>query len=375
MRIAYLSTFYPFRGGIAQFNALLYRQLEKHHELKAYTFSRQYPNFLFPGETQFVNTSDDSDVVSAERILDTLNPYSYLKTARIIAQFQPDLLLLRLWIPFVAPALGTVSKKLHKNGIKSICIADNILPHEARIGDLSFLKYMLRRVDGFIVMSQTVAQQLVSLKPDAKYILHPHPIYEHFGKRIDRSKACQMLNLPPEKRIILFFGFIRDYKGLDILLRSVPYLDDSYILLIAGEVYGSFKKYQSIIDELKIAHKVKLWIRYIDDQEVAGIFSAADVCVLPYRSATQSGIVQIAYNFDLPVICTNVGGLSEMVSNDSTGFVLSTHEPSEVANKIEHYFNKDLKIPFSQNISQTKVVYSWQNFAKNLVTFYNDMMH
>jgi glycosyltransferase involved in cell wall biosynthesis len=373
MRIAYLSTFYPYRGGIAQYNAMLYRELEKRHEIKAYTFTRQYPHIFFPGDTQYVTESDKIDLIQAERILDSINPISYLKTAKEIRHFQPHLLIIRLWMPFFSPSLATVAKKVQKIGTKTICIADNVIPHERRFGDLSLLRYLLKRVDGFIILSKIVEQQLLSLKPNVKCVLIPHPIYEHFGNPIDIEKARKQLDLPLDKKIILFFGFIRDYKGLDILLRSMKHLNNEYLLLVAGEVYGSFEKYQVTIEELRIEDKIKLCIEYINDQDVASFFSAADVCVLPYRSATQSGIVQIAYNFNLPVICTNVGGLSEMVSDGVTGFVLDSQKPEDVAGKINHYFENNLKSKFSQNINQTKMVYSWQNFAGKLISFYDEL--
>lgn len=373
MRIAYLSTFYPYRGGIAQYNAMLYRELEKHHEIKAYTFTRQYPNIFFPGDTQYVTESDKIDLIQAGRVLDTINPISYFKAAKEINKFRPQLLIIRLWMPFFAPSLGTVAKKVQRNGTKTICIADNIIPHERRFGDLSLLKYLLKRIDGFVTMSKIVEQQLLSLKSNAKCFFIPHPIYEHFGNPIDQEQARKLLDLPANKKIILFFGFIRDYKGLDILLKSMIHLNNEYFLLIAGEVYGNFGKYQKTIEELGIQDKIKLYIEYIKDQDVASFFSAADVCVLPYRSATQSGIVQIAYNFNLPVICTNVGGLSEIVSDGVTGFVLDSQNPEDVAIKICHYFEHNLKSRFSQNINQTKMVYSWQNLAKKLISFYDDL--
>jgi glycosyltransferase involved in cell wall biosynthesis len=364
MRIAYLSTFYPYRGGISQFNALLYRNLEKNNEIKAFNFSRQYPDFLFPGQTQYVTPTDDVDKIETLRLLDSINPLTYGKSATIIRGYNPDLLLMKFWMPFFAPSLGYISGNIRKKcNAKSIAILDNVIPHERKPGDLFLIRYFLKKVDGFIVMSTTVEKELLSLYPDAKYILKPHPVYEHFGKSIEKSEARKKLHLPENKNIILFFGFIRDYKGLDELLRSFSRLSDDYHLMIAGEIYGNFEKYQAIINDLNLSEKVSLFIRYIDDAEVPAFFSAADVCVLPYKSATQSGIVQIAYNFNLPVIATDKGGLSEMVTDNKTGFIISSSESALIADKIEEYFNKKCYQEFSKNILAIRNEYSWQAFS------------
>jgi glycosyltransferase involved in cell wall biosynthesis len=374
MRIAYLSTFYPYRGGISQFNALLYRILEKNNEIKAFNFSRQYPDFLFPGQTQFVTESDKVDKIETLRLLDTVNPFSYVKTSGIIKGYNPDLLIMKFWMPFFAPSLGYVSGATRKScKARSIAILDNIIPHERKFVDMLLIKYFLNKVDGFIVMSSTVEKELLSLNPDAKYILKPHPVYEHFGQNIDKTEACRKLNLPENKKMVLFFGFIRDYKGLDELLRSFSRLSDDYHLVVAGEVYGNFEKYQTIINDLNLAEKVSLFIRYVDDNEVPAFFSAADVCVLPYKSATQSGIIQIAYNFNLPVIATNKGGLSEMISDNKTGYIIPSSEPAIIANKIEEYFSGNHFKEFSQNIQSIRSEFTWQAFADAIMQLYSEI--
>ncbi len=368
MRLAYLSTFYPYRGGISQFNALLYRALEKNNEIKAFTFKRQYPGFLFPGETQFVTENDNIDKIDAARVLDTINPLSYLKAGKLIAGYNPDLLIMKFWMPFFAPSLGYVSGRLRKrNKTKTIAILDNVIPHERKPGDMALIRYFLKKVDGFIVMSTIVKNDLLSLKPEAKYILKPHPLYEHFGEKIEKIEALKKLNLPEDKNIILFFGFIRDYKGIGELIKSFKFLPDNFHLVIAGEVYGSFAKYQDIIDELGLKDKISIFTKYISDREVSVFFSAADVCVLPYKSATQSGIVQIAYNFNLPVIATNVGGLSEMITDYQTGLIIPTCEPELISEKIEEYFNKNYFKTFSENIQLKRNEFSWQGFAEAII--------
>src|ERR1035437_6043426 len=278
MKLAYLSTFYPFRGGTAQFNASLYRAFEKEHTVKAFTFTRQYPDFLFPGETQMVTEKDNADKISSERILDTMNPLSYYSSASKIRKFSPDILLMKYWMSYMAPSLGTVAKKI-KEQSKVITILDNVIPHEKNFFDAAFTKYFLKQNHGFVVMSDSVKNDLLKFIPDAKYIFHSHPLYDHFGKKADSIEARKKLKIPGEKKVVLFFGFIRDYKGLDLLIDAVAKLNDEYVLVIAGEVYGSFEKYDQQIEKLGIQNKISSHVRYISDDEVPLFFSSADVCV------------------------------------------------------------------------------------------------
>ncbi len=373
MKIALLSTLYPFRGGIAQFNAALFNEFKKKHTVKAYTFTRQYPNFLFPGQTQYVTESDNAEVIDSEEVLDSINPLSYFLTARKINLYRPRLLIAKFWMPFFAPSLGYVSHKLQRQGTKSIAIIDNLIPHERRIGDINLVKYFINRFDAFVVMSKEVERDLLRFSPNAKYVLHPHPIYDHFAKKVEKEKASNQLNLPQNKKIILFFGFIRKYKGLDILLRSMRHLSDDYLLLVAGEIYGSFDEYQKIIDEEEIAGKVSLHIRYINDDEVPLFFSAADVTVLPYKSATQSGIAQIAMHYELPLIVTQKGGLPEMIQHEKTGLILENEDAEELARLIDYYFQKNCKSKFAKEIAKQKERYSWPQFAQGLLTLYEQL--
>ena len=368
MRIAYLSTFYPFRGGIAQFNASLYRAFEKQHEIKAFTFTRQYPDFLFPGETQMVTEKDRADKILSERILDTLNPFTYSSAARKVKNFSPDILLMKYWMSYMAPSLGTVAKKVKKNS-KVITILDNVIPHEKRFFDEAFTKYFLRQNYGFVVMSDAVKKDLLKLKPDAKYIFHPHPLYNHFGNKVDSSEAKRKLNIPEGKKIILFFGFIRDYKGLDLLIDAMSKLNNEHILVIAGEVYGSFEKYFQQIEKLGVKNKIVQHVRYINDDEVPLFFSAADVCVLPYKSATQSGITSIAYHFDLPLIATNVGGLQESIHHNKTGLIINSPYSNLIAEAIQKYFSQNFKSKFQEEIQKLKKELSWESLSNAIIEF------
>jgi glycosyltransferase involved in cell wall biosynthesis len=368
MRIAYLSTFYPFRGGIAQFNASLFRELEKKHEILAFTFTRQYPDVFFPGKTQYVTNDENADPIKSIQTLDSINPFTYYYTARQIKAFNPDLLVMKYWMSFFGPSLGTVAKLMPEQ-TRVVTILDNVISHEKRFFDSAFTRYFLKHNDGFIAMSETVKNDLVSLKPDATYIKKEHPLYDHFGKKANPSESRRRLNLSPEKKTLLFFGFIRDYKGLDVLIKAFDLLDDSYQLVIAGETYGSFVKYRQLIDSIRNKDHVHVFNDYITDDQVPVFFSAADVCVLPYKSATQSGITSIAYHFDMPIIATDVGGLRESIHNQSTGIIVNHPEPEPIALAIKEYFAGRLSSKFISNIQKIKEELSWKNFANSLVEF------
>jgi glycosyltransferase involved in cell wall biosynthesis len=370
MKVLFLSTFYPFRGGIAQFNALLYREIESIHDVKAFTFTRQYPDFLFPGQTQFVTKQDKADPIPALRILDTINPFTYLKTAGRVRKENPDIVITKYWMTFFAPCLGYVLGKMKGRAVR-VSILDNVVPHEKRFFDSAFNRYFLKRNDGFIVMSDKVLQDLLSVRPNARYLRIDHPVYNQFGTKMDREKALDALGLGSSfnHKILLFFGIIRDYKGLDLLIDALELLDDSYELIIAGEVYGSFAKYEEQILNKGLTGRVRLFNQYIDDEQVTTFFSAADVCVLPYRSATQSGIISIAKYFEIPVIATNVGGLKESFEHKKTGLIIKDVSPEAIKNGIEEFFESDLRWSAAEFIRKENELNSWSAFATKLIDF------
>lgn len=369
MKIAFLSPFYPFRGGIAQFSDSLYLALAGNNEVKAFTFTRQYPGMLFPGKTQFVDSDDQNRNIPVTRVLDSINPLSYYKTAKEIIRFNPDFVLISYWMPFFAPAFGKIAGLLKSKGIKVIGIMHNVIAHEKRVGDESLTKYFFNKCDGFILLNKSSEKDLLRLKPDAKYIIHSHPLYDHYGAKILQSEARHKLGIPDDKKVILFFGFIRDYKGLDLLIESLKDLNDDYLLLIAGEVYGNFKKFDELIDKSGVRNKINLQVRYIPETEIPVFFSASDVCVLPYRTATQSGIVGIAYHFDLPVIVTNVGGLAEMVEENKTGLIINNPNSLLISKALQKYFSEDLKDKFAPNIIAYKSQHSWNRLADEIISF------
>jgi glycosyltransferase involved in cell wall biosynthesis len=249
-------------------------------------------------------------------------------------------------------------------------IADNVIPHEKRPGDRIFTNFAFKAVDYFVVQSDSVERDLLSLKPDAKYVKLQHPIYEIFGDRVDRKEARKQLNIPADAPTILFFGYIRKYKGLDLLLRAMPEMITKYPelrLIVAGEFYGDEAEYKSLIQELKVPSKnLVLATDYIANEEVAKYFSAANAIVLPYRSATQSGIVQIAYNFDAPVIATPVGGLPEIVIDGRSGLITKDSEPHSIAEKVMEFFDKGLESQFTEGVIEEKTKYSWDTFVEGI---------
>ena len=369
MRIAILSCFYPYRGGISQFNACLYGELSKDHVVKAFNFSRQYPEFLFPGKTQFVTADDEAVPVESESLLDTANPFTYISTYKAIRDWEPDVLIVRYWMSYFAPSLGYITRRMRKH-CKVISILDNVVPHEQRFFDTPLTKYFLTGSSGCVTLCEAVSEDLLRIDPKADFTVIQHPLYSHFGKKKDRREAEIKLGLKEGKKNILFFGLIRKYKGLDILLEAFGKLSDEYQLIIAGEPYGSFAPYQEIIDRLPGKDRVFKNLKYIKDSEVTDYFSAADLAVLPYRSATQSGISSISYHFDVPMIVTDVGGLKETIGDRGTGLVVTDGTPEAICREIEKYF-QDPSIAENciKNIHSEKERLSWKGFAERLVEY------
>ena len=376
MKIAILSCFYPYRGGISQFNACVLQELEKSHTVKAFNFRRQYPDILFPGKTQYVTKDDNAVPVESQALLDTANPFSYIATARAIREWNPDLLIMRYWMSWFAPSLGYIARHM-KKGCKVISILDNVVPHEPHFFDRPFTKYFLKPQDGFVVLCNAVRQDLLSIMPDARHICTPHPLYSHFGEKMQREEAEKAVGIKNgNTKNILFFGLIREYKGLDLLIEAFGKLDKSYRLIVAGEPYGSFEKYQKLIDASPNKENIILNTNYIEDSQVSKYFSSADVCVLPYRSATQSGISSISYHFEVPMITTDVGGLRETIGERGTGVIMENGEPATIARAIEDYFapeNAGMRGEMILNIRKEKERLSWGTFCSKLEDFYKTL--
>ena len=369
MRIAILSCFYPYRGGISQFNACLYTELGREHTVKAFNFTRQYPEFLFPGKTQYVTEDDEAVKIESERLLDTANPFSYVTTLGKIREWNPDLLIVRYWMSWFAPSLGYITRRM-KGRCKVISILDNVIPHEPRFFDTPFTGYFLKGSDGCITLCEAVAQDLLKLRPDIRYTVIPHPLYSHFGEKKARPEAERKLGLLPGKKNILFFGLIREYKGLDILIEAFSGLGEEYQLIIAGEPYGSFGKYAEMIEKSGAKERIFTCLHYIRDSEVTDYFSVADVAVLPYRSATQSGISSVSYHFEVPMIVTDVGGLKESIRDKGTGIVAPEVSPEAVREEILRYFaTPQIREDCIRNIRKAKKELSWEAFCSRLIDF------
>ena len=367
MRIAFLSTFYPFRGGIAQFNANLYEAIRAAgHEAKAFTFTCQYPKILFPGKTQFVAPQDNAKPVESTRILNSINPFSWRRTAREILRWKPDLVVFGYWMSFFAPSQAAVARMLRRHGVKVETVVHNAIPHDPRFFDKPLARKFFRRNDGLVSMCNAVTADIRRLCPDAQVVQHPHPIYDHFGARLERQQAMRQLGLDPQRRTLLFFGLIRDYKGLDLLIDALPLLGPEYQLVIAGESYGSFDRYRAQIDASGCADRIHLQNRYIGDEEVPLFFSAADLCVLPYRSATQSGITAISLHFDLPLVATPVGGLPESVGETGVGVMAREASAEAIAEAVRRYFSGE-GAGCRAAIAAFKERATWQRFAEEVV--------
>ena len=371
MKIAVLSCFYPYRGGISQFNACLYEELSKNHIVKAFNFKRQYPEFLFPGKTQLVTKDDEAVPVESVSLLDTANPFTYVSTFKAIREWNPDVLIVRYWMSYFAPSLGYVTRRMKKH-CKVISILDNVVPHEPHFFDTPLTRYFLKGSTGSVTLCEAVSKDLLRISPDSKYTVIQHPLYSHFGDKKDRNTAEKKFGLKPGMKNLLFFGLIREYKGLDILLEAFRLLPDDYQLIIAGEPYGSFERYSDIIKSLPTSTQERIFmdLKYIKDSEVTDYFSASDLAVLPYRSATQSGISSVSYHFEVPMIVTDVGGLKETIGDRGTGIVASEISPEAISKEILRFFgSEEIRRNCIENIRKEKERLSWKTFAEKLTDF------
>jgi glycosyltransferase involved in cell wall biosynthesis len=371
MKILILGTAYPLRGGIAHYNALLASALAVRHTVEVITFRRQYPTLLFPGKTQ-QETGDIPIAEPAPRLVDSINPLNWIAVGRRIRRQKFDLIIFKFWMPFFGPCFGTIAKVARRGtDTKVLFICDNVIPHEHRPGDRAFTRYAFRQADCFIVQSGAVERDLKSFWPGAVYRNVPHPVYDIFGLPIGKQQARSRLEIRMP-HVILFFGYIRAYKGLAVLLEAMAKLGDEQdvLLLVVGEFYENEEKYRSMIRDLGLASRVLLHSEYLPNSDVPLYFSAADVVVLPYLSATQSGIAQIAYNFDTPVIATDVGGLAEVVRDGVTGFIVPPNDAEALAHGIRRFFGEQREAEFEANVRVEKKRYTWDT----LVTAIEEMV-
>ena len=359
---------HPLRGGLASFDERLAKQFQNQgFDTAIYTFSLQYPNFLFPGTTQY--SSEPAPInIEIKVCINSVNPLNWLKFGNELKNLKPDIIVVRYWLPIMGPCLGTILRLVKGNKFtKVICIADNVLPHEKRFGDKLFTQYFLKPIDAFVTMSEKVLLDLKTFtnKPSKQIV---HPLYDNFGNAIDKKEARRKLGLNEDENIILFFGFIRHYKGLDVLLHAMSLLKSqmpNLKLLIAGEFYEDRKLYDNLIAELDIVDQLILRTDFINDSDVKFYLSAADFVIQPYRNATQSGVTPLAYHFEKPMLVTNVGGLPSLVPNGKVGLIAEP-EPQSIANKILELYalGEDYFLP---HLRTEKLKYSWQILVDTIV--------
>lgn len=367
MKVVILGTAWPYRGGIAAFNERLARQYQAEgHDVEVVTFTLQYPSFLFPGKTQYSDEPAPASL-SIRRMLNAVNPFSWLRTGWYIRRRRPDLLIVPFWLPFMAPALGTAMRCARRKGTRRISVIHNLIPHEHRMGDSLFARYFVRSCDGFVTLSRSVLADIDRFDPKQRRprTYSPHPVYDHYGSALPAAEARRLVGLPAEGRYVLFFGFIRDYKGLDLLLEAMAdeRLEKMGVrLVVAGEFYGDPKPYHNQIARLDIGSRVALHTDFIPDHEVNRYFCAADLVVQPYKSATQSGVSQIAYHFEKPMVVTRVGGLPEIVPDGRCGFVVDP-EPQAIADAIVRYFEEGWHDRLVEGVRAERAKYGWDRMT------------
>lgn len=375
-KIIILGTAYPFRGGLAVYNERLAKAFQDEgNDVLIETFTLQYPGFLFPGKTQYADWEAPKHL-KIDVAVNSINPFNWLKIGRKLKKQKPDILIIKYWLPFMAPCFGTIARIVKKNKhTKIISILDNIIPHEKRPGDKLFSTYFSKTVDAFVGMSDSVLTDLKKFDAQKPRAFCAHPLYDNFGEKINRDKALKRLDLNPEYRYILFFGLIRDYKGLDLLLQAFAdkrFRNEKIKLIIAGEFYSNQEKYNQLINELNLSEHIELHNRFIPDPEVGAYFGAADIIAQPYKSATQSGVTQIGYHFEKPMLVTNVGGLAEIIPNQKVGYVVEPN-PIEIADRLIDFFTQNRAADFHNNILEEKKKYEWSTMTHTINELYKTL--
>jgi glycosyltransferase involved in cell wall biosynthesis len=369
LKIVIVGPAYPLRGGIAHHTALLYQHLSEHHKVRVITFKRQYPALLFPGQSQL--DPDAAMRIPTDQLLDSVNPLNWVSIGRRIRKDPPDLLIVAYSLPFFAPCFGTLARVAKKGtNTKVLFLCHNVVPHEARVGDRSLTRFALGAAEYFIVQSETVKKQLLSLFPRAVYRMVHHPVYSSFGEPVDKPSARQRLGIT-EERVLLCFGYVRPYKGLHVLIDAMRHVIDQCTvkLFIVGEFYDNKQKYVDHIQRLALERNITMKAGYLPNDMVGLYFSAADAVMLPYLSASQSGIAQIAYNFDKPVIATNVGGLAEVVRDNVTGFLVPPGDSQALAKAIVRFYNERKENEFSAHVRTEKLQYGWEAMRRAIESF------
>lgn len=367
MHIIIVGTAYPYRGGLAAFNERLATQFQAEgHQVEMYTFTLQYPSFLFPGKTQFTDGPAPQGLTIRRRI-NSVNPLNWLRVAGEISKKKPDLVVFAYWMSFMAPCFGTLARRIARNRhTRCIGLIHNMIPHEPNLLDKLFPSYFVNAMDGFTTLSQAVIHDIDRFDRHHKpKTWAPHPIYDHYGQLISKSDARRQLGLNENGKYVLFFGFIRDYKGLDLLIDAFgdPRLQDLGVkLIVAGEFYGSPQPYLDRIRTLDISGIIVLHNDYIPDNRVNLYFCAADIVAQPYKTATQSGVTQVAFHFEKPMLVTNVGGLAEIVPNGKIGYVVEP-DPQAITDALVNYYKEDKEAAYTAGVRDEKKKYGWNRMT------------
>ena len=368
-KVIIIGSAWPLRaGGLATFNERLAKQfMEEGFDTSIYTFSLQYPSFLFPGSTQLSNEPAPAHL-KIKACINSINPFNWLKVGNELRKIKPDYIVVRFWMPFFGPCLGTILKLVNRNKFTQIiCIADNVIPHEKRMGDTLLTKYFFSSIHRFITMSEKVNQDLKTFtqKPSINIV---HPIYDNFGDILSKEEARKHLALPVNEKIILFFGFIRKYKGLDLLLEAMNNAnirEANIKLLIAGEFYDNKEEYELIIAKYNLANSLYLRTQFIDNSEVKYYLSAADFVIQPYKNATQSGVTPLAYHFEKPMLVTSVGGLANLVPHMKVGIVTEPNADSIAAGIMKLYELGETH--FLKHLCEEKKKFSWEHLTTAII--------
>ena len=378
LKIAIVGPAHPYRGGLASIMETMAREYQSRgYDVRILTFTLQYPEFLFPGKSQTIDTPPPSDLNITRRV-STVNPLSWISVGRELRKEQPDIVLMKYWTPFMAPCFGTIARIARGNGItKTICQIDNVEPHEHHITDRIFNRYFLGSMDGFIYMSEQVHSELKEYT-SAPALFSPHPLFDTYGPKEDRTEACTKLGVAATQSYVMFFGYVRDYKGLDVLLDAWALLKaegrtEGRKLLVVGEVYGDDSKYWAQIDRLGLRDDVVMHTDFVPDDKVALWFSVADMVALPYKSATQSGVTQVAYAFGVPMVVTRVGGLREIVPDDVVG-VLADVDPRSVADAIAKVYEGDNLQRYRKGVESERGRFSWEATADRIEELYQRLV-
>ena len=373
-KIFILGPAWPLRGGLATFDELLCRSLnDAGHDARIISFSLQYPGFLFPGTTQFDTTGKSPEGIKIETKINSVNPFNWLSVGKYIRKEEPDFIIIRYWLPFMGPALGTIARRAKKNRkTKIIALVDNAIPHEKRIGDKMFSKYFIKSCDGYLTMSPKVLEDLNQFTNSDIKLCTEHPLYTSFGDAVEKAKAREYLQLDVNGKYLLFFGFIRRYKGLDLLLEAMAdkrVKDLNVKLIVAGEYYEDSKYYEEIIERLNLKNHLVMKTDFIPNESVHWYFSACDMVAQTYHNATNSGVTKVAIQFDKPSLVTNVAGLSEIIFHGKSGYVVEP-KVEEIVNSIVDFYTNNREEGFVKRTMEEKKKYGWDIMIENIETLY-----